>query len=106
MTTTPPTNATPIVSVDHLTKTFFDFWRRPSAKAVNDLSFEVRPGEVFGLLGPNGSGKSTTIKLLLGLLHPTSGSIRVLGEAPDHVASKAKVGYLPEESYLYPYLDA
>ena len=81
-TPTTLTNDAPIVSVTHLTKTFVDFWRRPSARAVNDLSFDVQPGEVFGLLGPNGSGKSTTIKLLLGLLHPSSGSIRAERRRP------------------------
>jgi ABC-2 type transport system ATP-binding protein len=69
------------------------------------VSFEVRRGEVFGLLGPNGSGKSTTVKLLLGLLHPTRGQIEVFGHSPRHVATKARIGYLPEESYLYRYLN-
>ncbi len=65
------TNGEVIVSVRGLTKVFKDFWNRPKARAVDGVDFEVRQGEVFGLLGPNGSGKSTTIKLLLGLLHPT-----------------------------------
>lgn len=95
-----------VIEVTALNKTFTDFWRRPSAKAVQNLSFDVRPGEVYGLLGPNGSGKSTTIKMMLGLLHPTSGEIKVLGQTPTDVKTKARVGYLPEESYLYPYLDA
>jgi ABC-2 type transport system ATP-binding protein len=59
---------------------------------------------VFGLLGPNGSGKSTTIKVLLGLLRPTAGSVSVLGRPPDSVQAKRSIGYLPEESYLYRYL--
>src|SRR5262249_37929459 len=67
---------------------------------------EVRRGEVFGLLGPNGSGKSTTVKLLLGLLYPTKGHIEVFGHSPRHVATKARIGYLPEESYLYRYLNS
>ncbi len=66
-----------VVKVQGLTKVFRDFWHRPKARAVNDVSFDIRRGEVFGLLGPNGSGKSTTIKMLLGLLHPTSGLIQV-----------------------------
>jgi ABC-2 type transport system ATP-binding protein len=91
--------------VHGLTKVFKDFWGRPKARAVDDVSFEVRRGEVFGLLGPNGSGKSTTVKLLLGLLYPTRGQIEVFGHSPRHVATKARIGYLPEESYLYRYLD-
>jgi len=94
----------PIIEASHLTKVFRDFWRRPKVRAVNDISFTVKPGEVFGLLGPNGSGKSTTLKMLLGLLYPTSGQLRVLGRSPRDVKTKARIGYLPEESYLYPYL--
>jgi ABC-2 type transport system ATP-binding protein len=73
---------------------------------VDQVDFEVRRGEVFGLLGPNGSGKSTTIKMLLGLLYPTKGHIEVFGHSPRHVATKSRIGYLPEESYLYRYLDS
>jgi len=95
-----------VISVKGLTKVFKDFWGRPKAKAVNNVDFEVRRGEVFGLLGPNGSGKSTTIKMLLGLLYPTKGHIEVFGHSPRHVATKSRIGYLPEESYLYRYLDS
>jgi len=95
-----------VVKVKGLTKVFKDFWNRPKARAVNDVSFDIRRGEVFGLLGPNGSGKSTTIKMLLGLLHPTSGLISVFGRSPRDVRTKARIGYLPEESYLYKYLDS
>src|SRR5436309_2054615 len=95
-----------IVVVRGLTKVFKDFWGRPKAKAVDNVDFEVRRGEVFGLLGPNGSGKSTTVKLILGLLHPTKGHIQVFGHSPRHVATKARIGYLPEESYLYRYLNS
>ncbi len=95
-----------IVRVSGLTKVFKDFWGRPKARAVDNVSFEVRRGEVFGLLGPNGSGKSTTVKMLLGLLYPTKGVIDVFGRSPRHVATKARIGYLPEESYLYRYLDS
>jgi ABC-2 type transport system ATP-binding protein len=70
------------------------------------VDFEVRKGEVFGLLGPNGSGKSTTVKLLLGLLNPTKGHMEVFGHSPRHVPTKARIGYLPEESYLYRYLNS
>ena len=95
-----------IVRVSGLTKVFKDFWGRPKARAVDNVNFEVRKGEVFGLLGPNGSGKSTTVKMLLGLLYPTKGVIEVFGRSPRHVATKARIGYLPEESYLYRYLDS
>src|SRR5215469_12420778 len=95
-----------VISVRGLTKVFKDFWNRPKARAVDSVDFEVRRGEVFGLLGPNGSGKSTTVKLLLGLLYPTKGHIEVFGHSPRHVATKARIGYLPEESYLYRYLNS
>jgi ABC-2 type transport system ATP-binding protein len=95
-----------VVAVRGLTKVFKDFWGRPKARAVDNVDFEVRRGEVFGLLGPNGSGKSTTVKILLGLLYPTKGHIEVFGHSPRHVATKARIGYLPEESYLYRYLDS
>src|SRR5438874_12268054 len=95
-----------IVSVRGLTKVFKDFWGRHKARAVDNVDFEVHRGEVFGLLGPNGSGKSTTVKLLLGLLYPTKGHIEVFGHSPRHVATKSRIGYLPEESYLYRYLDS
>jgi ABC-2 type transport system ATP-binding protein len=99
-------NGEVIVSVRGLTKIFKDFWGRPKARAVDNVDFEVRRGEVFGLLGPNGSGKSTTVKLLLGLLYPTKGHIEVFGHSPRHVATKSRIGYLPEESYLYRYLNS
>ena len=95
-----------VIAVRGLTKVFKDFWGRPKARAVDGVDFEVRCGEVFGLLGPNGSGKSTTVKLLLGLLNPTKGHIEVFGHSPKHVQTKSRIGYLPEESYLYRYLDS
>ena len=95
-----------IVRAVGLTKVFRDFWGRPKAKAVNDISFTIEPGEVIGLLGPNGSGKSTTVKMLLGLLYPTGGVLNVLGRSPRAVETKREIGYLPEESYLYKYLTA
>jgi ABC-2 type transport system ATP-binding protein len=101
-----PDPADTVVAVRGLTKVFKDFWGRPKARAVDNVDFEVRRGEVFGLLGPNGSGKSTTVKLLLGLLNPTKGHIEVFGHSPRHVATKSRIGYLPEESYLYRYLDS
>lgn len=96
----------PVVECIALTKVFQDFWGRDKVLAVDHLDLEVRPGEVFGLLGPNGSGKSTTIKMLLGLLYPTSGAARVFGRPPTDTAVKARIGFMPEESYLYRYLNA
>src|ERR1041385_4023815 len=98
--------AVPVVACQALTKVFKDFWMRDRARAVDSLSFEIAPHEVFGLLGPNGSGKSTTIKIMLGLLRKTSGRIAVFGKPPTDVETKRRIGYLPEESYLYPFLNA
>ncbi len=95
-----------VVEAIGLTKIFKDFWGRPKARAVNGIDFRIRQGQVFGLLGPNGSGKSTTVKMILGLLYPTRGTLRVFGEAPEDVDIKQRVGYLPEETYLYKYLTA
>ena len=74
--------------------------------ALDGVDLTVPTGSVYGLLGPNGSGKSTTIKMLLGLLQPTAGRIAVLGKRPKDVAVKKLIGYLPEESYLYRYLNS
>src|SRR5690349_10386176 len=106
MMSKPAPSSEVVAAVRGLTKVFKDFWRRPKARAVDGVDFDVRRGEVFGLLGPNGSGKSTTVKLLLGLLNPTKGHIEVFGHSPRHVATKSRIGYLPEESYLYRYLDS
>ena len=93
-----------IIETCGLRKTFRDFWRRPKVEAVCGLDLQVFRGEVFGLLGPNGSGKSTTIKMLLGLLHPSAGTISVLERPPADVAVKARIGYLPEVSHLHAFL--
>ncbi len=103
---TRPSHGEVVVAVRGLTKVFKDFWGRPKARAVDNVDFDIRRGEVFGLLGPNGSGKSTTVKLLLGLLYPSKGRIEVFGHTPRHVPTKARIGYLPEESYLYRYLNS
>lgn len=96
----------PVIQCIALTKVFQDFWGRGKVRAVDQLDLLVRPGEVFGLLGPNGSGKSTTIKLLLGLLYPTSGAARVFDRPPTDTSVKARIGFMPEESYLYRFLNA
>ena len=93
-----------VVKALGLTKVFKDFWLRDKVRAVDAIDFEILRGEVFGLLGPNGSGKSTTIKMILGLLHPTSGKLAVFGNLPRDVQTKKRIGYLPEETYLYKFL--
>ena len=95
-----------IVETRSLTKVYRDFWGRRKKVALNALDLTIRRGEIFGLLGPNGSGKTTTIKLLLGLLFPTSGEAFVFGEAGVDVKKNERIGYLPEESYLYRFLNA
>ncbi|MCH2204612.1 MAG: ATP-binding cassette domain-containing protein [Lentisphaerales bacterium] len=95
-----------VIEAVGLSKVFKDFWGRPKAKAVNGIDFKVKKGEVFGLLGPNGSGKSTTIKMLLGLLYPTRGALQIFNKSPRDVKTKQRIGYLPEETYLYKYLSA
>ena len=94
------------VETINLTKVFKDFWTRPKVRALDKLNLKVRYGEVFGLLGPNGSGKSTAIKLMLGLLFPTSGSVALLGNHPRNQIVKKRIGFMPEESYLYRFLNA
>ncbi|MCE9591784.1 MAG: ABC transporter ATP-binding protein [Planctomycetes bacterium] len=104
--TPPPPDAPVVVRCASLSKIFRDFWLRNRVRAVDAIDMDIRQGEVFGLLGPNGSGKSTTIKMMLGLLKPTSGRIAVFGKPPEDVATKKIIGYLPEESYLYRFLNA
>lgn len=94
-----------LIKLQGLTKTFKDFWGKTKVVAVKNLSFSVEKGEIFGFLGPNGSGKSTTLKLILGLLYPTHGRITVLGRPPGDSIAKRFIGYLPEEDYLYSYLN-
>ena len=95
-----------VIELKDVRKTFRDFWLRPTVAAVDGLSLEVRRGEVFGLLGPNGSGKSTTIKMILGLLDPSGGAVKLFGRSPRSVAARRRLGYLPELSYLHPFLTA
>ncbi|MEI7877539.1 MAG: ABC transporter ATP-binding protein [Planctomycetota bacterium] len=94
-----------IVDAAGLTKTFSDFWMRATARAVDGIDFHIDRHEIFGLLGPNGSGKSTTIKMILGLLHRSRGRLVVFGRDPSDVEVKRKIGYLPEETYLYRFLN-
>ncbi len=95
-----------IIETRNLTKVYRDFWGRPKVQALKALDLQVYRGEIFGLLGPNGSGKTTTIKLLLGLLFPTEGDALIFNEPTTNVAKNERIGYLPEESYLYKFLNA
>lgn len=96
----------PVIQIRNLSKIYRDFWGRKKVQALNSLSLDIHKGEVFGLLGPNGSGKTTTMKLLLGLLFPTDGEITILGKPASDVSKNERIGYLPEESYLYRFLNA
>jgi ABC-2 type transport system ATP-binding protein len=95
-----------VIETRNLSKVYRDFWGRQKVRALRALDLTVRKGEIFGLLGPNGSGKSTTIKILLGLLFPTSGEALVFGRDATEVSKNQRIGYLPEESYLYQFLNA
>jgi ABC-2 type transport system ATP-binding protein len=101
-----PAAADVVVETRNLSKTYRDFWGRSKKVALKPLDLEIRRGEIFGLLGPNGSGKTTTMKLLLGLIFPTSGEALVFGRGATDVSKNERIGYLPEESYLYKFLDA
>jgi ABC-2 type transport system ATP-binding protein len=95
-----------VIETRALSKVYRDFWGRPKVRALKALDLEIQRGEVFGLLGPNGSGKTTTIKLLLGLLFPSEGQALVFGKDATDVSKNERLGYLPEESYLYRFLNA
>ena len=94
-----------VVEAIGLTKVFKDFWMRTKARAVDNVDLTIERDEIFGLLGPNGSGKSTIIKIILGLLHKTRGRLTVFGKPPTDVSIKRRIGFLPEESYLYQFLN-
>lgn len=94
----------PAVLVKNLTKIFPIPMRREKVLAVDNISFEVPAGSVYGLIGPNGSGKSTTMKVLLGLISATSGETAIFGRESHHVDSRRSVGFLPENPYFYKYL--
>jgi ABC-2 type transport system ATP-binding protein len=94
----------PAIAIRNLTKTFPVPFRREKVTAVENLSLEVQPGQIYGLLGPNGSGKSTTMKVVLGLVSPTSGTTEIFGRSSLHVESREAVGFLPENPYFYKFL--
>src|SRR5580692_3936549 len=104
--TSPGPGQRPVIETRNLTKVYRDFWGLQKVRALQSLDLEVKRGEIFGLLGPNGSGKTTTIKLLLGLLFPTEGEAFVFGQPAADVRKNERIGYLPEESYLYRFLNA
>lgn len=92
------------VEIQNLVKVFHPSFRGEPVRAVDDVSITIEPGEVYGLIGPNGSGKSTTMKALLGLVAPTSGSCRIFGADSLKVDSRQQVGFLPENPYFYKHL--
>ena len=95
------------ISIENLTKDYqVGFWRKRSYRALDRLSLDVQPGEIFGFLGPNGAGKTTTLKLLMQLIFPTSGRAEILGRPVGDVAARQRIGYLPENPYFYDYLTA
>ncbi len=98
-------HSVPAVEIARLVKVFqLPTLRRREFRAVDDVSFTIQPGEVYGLIGPNGSGKSTTLKVLLGLLKPTSGTAQIFGDDCGKIGSREAVGYLPENPYFYKHL--
>jgi ABC-2 type transport system ATP-binding protein len=97
----------PAIRIDDLTKDYaVGFWRKRPYRALDRLSLAIEPGEVFGFLGPNGAGKTTTLKLLMQLIFPTSGRAEILGQPVGHVATRQRIGYLPENPYFYDNLTA
>jgi ABC-2 type transport system ATP-binding protein len=95
------------IETEALTKDYYvGFWRPRPYRALDALSIQVEQGEVFGFLGPNGAGKSTTLKLLMGLIFPTSGRARILGQPVTDLAMRKRIGFLPENPYFYDYLTA
>jgi len=95
-----------VIEIEHLRKDFqVGFWGRESV-AISDINLSVQEGEIFGFLGPNGAGKTTTIKILMGLIHPTAGTAKLLGQPVGNIKAKSKIGFLPESSHFYEYLTA
>jgi ABC-2 type transport system ATP-binding protein len=95
------------IRAEELTKDYaIGFWRKRPYRALDRLSVTIETGEVFGFLGPNGAGKTTTLKLLMQLVYPTAGRAEILGHPVGHVATRQRIGYLPENPYFYDYLTA
>ena len=105
MTATENGKSEVVIEIDGLTKDYeVGFLKKKKVRALDHLTLEVRGGEIFGFLGPNGAGKTTTLKLLTRLIYPTEGTARILGHSIDDVATRSRVGYLPENPYFYDYL--
>lgn len=99
--------AFPAIQIENLSKEYpHGFLNLKKKRSLENLSMDVHNGEVFGFLGPNGAGKSTTIKLLMRLIFPTSGTARILGKSIEDVSMHQDIGYLPEQPYFYDYLTA
>ncbi len=97
----------PAIRIQELTKDYaIGFWRQRQYRALDRLSLDIEPGEVFGFLGPNGAGKTTTLKLLMQLIFPTSGRAEILGRPAGDIAARQRIGYLPENPSFYDYLTA
>src|SRR5256714_4022251 len=94
----------PAIRVSDITKVFPTPFRRRRIVALEHLNLEIAPGEIYGLLGPNGSGKSTTLKIILGLIQPTRGSVRIFGRDNSAVAVRRDIGFLPENAYFHKFL--
>ena len=95
------------IEIEGLTKDFeVGFFRKRPVRILDGVTLSVEKGDIFGFLGPNGAGKTTTLKILIGLIYPTSGSARILGEPIESVSMHRRIGYLPEQAYFYDYLTA
>src|SRR5258708_25359735 len=96
---------TNIIEIENLSKDYLTgFWKKKRVRALDDLTLQVKDGQIFGFLGGNGAGKTTTIKILMSLLYPTSGTAKILGHDIADVQMHRRVGYCPENPYFYDYL--
>src|SRR5262249_18575004 len=96
-----------VIEIKNLTKDYeTGFWKKKKVRSLDDLSLKVKGGQIFGFLGANGAGKTTTIKLLMGLLFPTSGTASILGRDISDADMHRSIGYCPENPYFYDYLTA
>jgi ABC-2 type transport system ATP-binding protein len=105
-TSASPFDGETVLQTQNLSKTYRPMFSKSGKTALENLSIDVRRGEIFGLVGPNGSGKTTTLKLLLGLIRPTGGSVQIFGQGPRDVAVKKRIGFLPDGPYFYDHLNS
>ena len=94
-----------IIEVKNLKKFFYSEFKRTPIEILKGITFSVPQGATFGLLGPNGAGKTTTMKVILSLLKPSSGEVKIMGESVTNKHMRAKIGYMPESPYFYTYLN-